>query len=117
MVSNPIREYLQIVGCFPTHLYRLVSNPIREYLQIIRLHKHLDRKSRFKPYKGVSSNLCSLFKPFKRLGFKPYKGVSSNIDQEIEEVERYSFKPYKGVSSNKRRVPRGNKHSFLFQTL
>ena len=84
-------------------------------------------KSRFKPYKGVSSNddtsevkvESNCFKPYKGVssndmmatkamttlvGFKPYKGVSSNISKlDLSGLEK-SFKPYKGVSSNFRPV-------------
>ena len=55
-----------------------VSNPIREYLQILAKMLNKQKRICFKPYKGVSSNtlrnpdwgFCSRF--------KPYKGVSSN---------------------------------------
>ena len=57
----------------------VVSNPIREYLQITFTVTTTAKDRRFKPYKGVSSNGCSCLFNIQTMGsFKPYKGVSSN---------------------------------------
>ena len=79
----------------------MVSNPIREYLQIAKNTSTKAWNKCFKPYKGVSSNSslklsCEYLPP----GFKPYKGVSSNGITQEEFRALVSFKPYKGVSSN-----------------
>ena len=57
----------------------IVSNPIREYLQIQVSPLYHHSIFCFKPYKGVSSNLelLSLLIHL-QARFKPYKGVSSN---------------------------------------
>ena len=106
-VSNPIREYLQIITVQEEKtIYWWVSNPIREYLQIQITIRANNARNRFKPYKGVSSNL-TVDKPFfVRDCFKPYKGVSSNSAIEYEIQDAKCFKPYKGVSSNSNQIPR-----------
>ena len=77
----------------------------------------------FKPYKGVSSNVCNYWSygyPFNvsnpireylqmRIiyysSFKPYKGVSSNTSNILSPAtDCFCFKPYKGVSSNIKEV-------------
>ena len=60
-------------------LFHLVSNPIREYLQILILLPPVYSYFCFKPYKGVSSNKETRLKKAKEKCFKPYKGVSSNL--------------------------------------
>ena len=56
-----------------------VSNPIREYLQMIFFVYVPPALTGFKPYKGVSSNLTFYhLNEDLYLCFKPYKGVSSN---------------------------------------
>ncbi len=107
-------------------LHLLVSNPIREYLQIPHSPTSSPPQAGFKPYKGVSSNAGSSYSFYNDFGFKPYKGVSSNmklsrslciasiVSNPIREYlqisvmleivrDGSSFKPYKGVSSNKNR--------------
>ena len=66
LVSNPIREYLQIYSFFYPFLLLNVSNPIREYLQISEDTPLSSLYVRFKPYKGVSSNnfVTSLEEPY-----------------------------------------------------
>ena len=57
-----------------------VSNPIREYLQMLNDLTSFLYAWSFKPYKGVSSNKKSFFLPkIPLFSFKPYKGVSSNL--------------------------------------
>ena len=58
-----------------------VSNPIREYLQILKKVAYLYESISFKPYKGVSSNHREYDEDMKLTRFKPYKGVSSNHRQ------------------------------------
>ena len=70
---------------------KLVSNPIREYLQIEQLYKLKKISESFKPYKGVSSNKVGVCTQSGfSLRFKPYKGVSSNDEatgfQDIRDV-------------------------------
>ncbi len=60
---------------------------------------HLQQKS-FKPYKGVSSNICHVSILSFIKCFKPYKGVSSNMQNAEHIYIDKRFKPYKGVSSN-----------------
>ena len=57
----------------------IVSNPIREYLQMSVQNAQACTHGGFKPYKGVSSNLMLKDKLRDELRFKPYKGVSSNM--------------------------------------
>ena len=59
---------------------------------------------RFKPYKGVSSNVCPPIEVVEREGFKPYKGVSSNAVKAPTSNKPRCFKPYKGVSSNRKKT-------------
>ncbi len=57
---------------------KIVSNPIREYLQIPDTKAPYIIGLSFKPYKGVSSNMTVSGTGYLHGGFKPYKGVSSN---------------------------------------
>ena len=69
-VSNPIREYLQMLGILCIGRLSGVSNPIREYLQIISTSNPTKNAQSFKPYKGVSSNKTKADQRGKRAKFQ-----------------------------------------------
>ena len=70
----------------------------------------------FKPYKGVSSNICHVSILSFIKCFKPYKGVSSNMQNAEHIYIDKRFKPYKGVSSNTE-LNALEDYYFVFQTL
>ncbi len=95
-----------------------VSNPIREYLQIGVRTKIKKFDKRFKPYKGVSSNV-------KPKEIVPLWCLVSNPIREYLQIQMAkevqicicSFKPYKGVSSNEYKEIIHDMNTLAFQTL